>query len=168
MGNLLVIDANVTLDLTGLSCPHPLLGARKVLGELKPGEVLLLISDCPGTQDDLFSWIKLTDNELVKSSKNTDGAGEYFIRKGKHSLPTFQVTLDMRGAVCPGPIIEARKILRSMQPDEVLRLISSCNAARDDVNAWVRNSEYTLLKSREIDPGVLEFYLKKDSAKIGK
>jgi len=160
MDNLLASDANVTLNLTGLSCPHPLLGAREVLSELKPGEVLLLISDCPGTQDDLFSWIKLTDNELVKSSKNTDRASEYFIRKGKHSLPKFQVTLDMRGAVCPGPIIEARKILRGMQPDEILRLISSCNAARDEMSAWVKNSEYTLLETREINSGVLEFYIK--------
>ena len=50
----------VTLDMRGTSCPAPLLGAKKIVDDLRPGEVLLLLSDCPGTQDDLFSWSKYT------------------------------------------------------------------------------------------------------------
>ena len=45
---------NVVLDMKGLSCPRPLIGAKRMVDELATGQVLLLVSDCPGTQDDLF------------------------------------------------------------------------------------------------------------------
>ncbi|MBS4095350.1 MAG: sulfurtransferase TusA family protein [Sulfuricella sp.] len=157
----LPLQPTVTLNLSGLSCPHPLLGAKKVLNDLNGGDVLLLISDCPGTQDDLFSWASLTDNEIIKTGKNDDGAGQYFIRKGKRALPAFQVSLDMRGATCPGPIIEARKILEAMHEGEVLRLVSSCSAARDDMQTWAVNTAHTLLETNEIEPGILAFYIRK-------
>ena len=44
----------VTLDLCGLNCPAPLLGAKHVIDDLQPGQVMQLISDCPGTPDDLL------------------------------------------------------------------------------------------------------------------
>lgn len=155
------ISANVTLNLTGLSCPHPLLGAKKVLDELKPAEVLLLVSDCPGTRDDLFSWIKLADNELLKTGKDAEGGDEYYIRKGRRVSPAFNVLLDLRGAVCPGPIVEARKILQGMQDGEILKLISSCIATQDDMKAWIKSGGNALLGTQEIDPGVLAFYIQK-------
>ena len=60
---------NVVLDMKGLSCPKPLIGAKRMVDELAAGQVLLLISDCPGTQDDLFAWAGLTKN-TKKNKKN--------------------------------------------------------------------------------------------------
>jgi TusA-related sulfurtransferase len=51
--------ATVTLDVCGLPCPAPLLGAKKLVDDLQPGQTLRLISDCPGTADDLFAWAKV-------------------------------------------------------------------------------------------------------------
>ncbi|MDO8892934.1 MAG: sulfurtransferase TusA family protein [Sulfurimicrobium sp.] len=158
----LLIGANGILDLTGLSCPHPLLGAKKVLDGLKPGEVLCLVSDCAGTKDDLFSWIKQTDNEVIRTDKDADGADEYFIRKGRRPPSAFHVALDMSGMACPGPIVEARKFLQGMQSGEILKLISSCPATRDDIDAWIKSSGNALLEIQEIDPGVLAFYIQKN------
>lgn len=158
----LVIGANGILDLTGLSCPHPLLGAKKVLDELSPGEVLCLVSDCPGTKDDLFSWIKLTDNEVIRTDKCDDGADKFFIRKGRRPPSVFNVSLDMSGTACPGPIVEARKFIQAMQGGEVLKLVSSCSAIRDDIEAWIKSSGHALLEIQEIDPGVLAFYIRKN------
>jgi TusA-related sulfurtransferase len=151
----------VTLNLTGLSCPHPLLGARKMLEDMQPGEVLLLTSDCPGTQADLFSWVKLTDNELIQTGKDENGAGTYSIRKGKRAPLAAQVSIDMRGVLCPGPIIEAKKLLGAMQAGETLKLVSSCSAANDDIRTWTENTGYTLLANWEVEPGVFEFYIRK-------
>ncbi len=162
MNQPLLIGANGILDLTGLSCPHPLLGAKKVLDGLKPGEVLCLISDCAGTKDDLFSWIKQTDNEVIRTDKDADGADEYFIRKGRRPPSAFHVALDMSGMACPGPIVEARKFLQGMQSGEILKLISSCPATRDDIDAWIKSSGNALLEIQEIDPGVLAFYIRKN------
>ena len=50
----------VTLDMSGLSCPAPLIGAKKIVDDMEPGQSLLLVSDCPGTSDDLFAWARQT------------------------------------------------------------------------------------------------------------
>jgi tRNA 2-thiouridine synthesizing protein A len=149
------------LNMTGLTCPHPLLGARKVLEELKTGDVMLLVSDCLGTRDDLFSWLKHTDNELVETGEDASGNAEYYIRKGKRMPISADVTLDLKGMVCPGPVIEAKKILGAMQAEEVMKLVSTCQAARDEVKTWCGASGSTLLDTLEVDPGVWEFYIRK-------
>lgn len=162
MNQTLLNGANGILNLTGLTCPHPLLGAKKVLDELGPGEVLCLVSDCPGTKDDLFSWIKLTDNEVIRTDKDANGSDQYFIRKGRRPPSVFNVELDMRGTACPGPIVEARKLLQGMQGGEILKLVSSCPATRDDIDAWMKSSGHALLEIQEIDPAVFAFYIRKN------
>ena len=153
---------NVTLDLTGLTCPKPLLGAKRVMDDLEPGEVLLLISDCPGTKDDLFSWVSHIGNEIMKVEKTEAGHNGFFIRKGKGAHYTANVVLDARGVSCPGPIIEARKILGGMQSSQILKLVSSCPASRDEVKIWTESTGYQLLGTQEIEPGVLAFFIRKE------
>ena len=63
---------------------------------------------------------------------------------GKAPALRAQVTLDMRGALCPGPVLEARRVLEGMKSDEVLRLVTSCPAARDEAGAWTR-AEYDIV-----------------------
>ena len=152
----------VTLDMSGLSCPAPLLGAKKVIDDLQQGQVLLLISNCPGTSDDLFAWVKYTDNEIAATVKQGDNKTGYYIRKGKaaaHQLPN--AVLDIRGVSCPGPIIEAKKLLDAMQPGEVLKLISNCPGSPSDVAAWVRTKSLELAGTHESARGEYEFYIRK-------
>src|SRR5512141_280318 len=110
---------HVTLDLKGAACPGPLLGARKVLDELLAGEVMLLISDCPATRDDLHSWPKYAEVEIVKTEKLPRGGTGYYIRKGKARRVSPNAVLDVRGATCPAPIIAAKKLLNGMRKGEV-------------------------------------------------
>ena len=77
----------VTLDMCGTSCPAPLLGAKKIVDDLRPGEVLLLLSDCPGTQDDLFAWSKYTDNRIARTERRPDGSHAYYIQRGRSRQP---------------------------------------------------------------------------------
>ena len=91
---------NVVLDMKGLSCPRPLIGAKRMMDELAGGQVLLLISDCPGTQDDLFSWAKQTGNRILKAERMPDGGTGYHIQKGANAKHTdANITLDICGAV---------------------------------------------------------------------
>ena len=152
---------DVKLDLSGLTCPAPLIGAKQVVDDLKPGQILALVSDCPGTRDDLFIWARHTGNDLLRVERESGERHVFYIRKGKGPAPRAQVTLDMRGAVCPGPVVEARRVLESMRTDEVLRLVTSCPAARDEVNAWTRATRVKLAESREIGNGEWEFYLRR-------
>jgi TusA-related sulfurtransferase len=155
------IMPNVVLDMSGLSCPAPLVGAKQVVDDLRPGEVLLLVSDCPGTKDDLFSWAQRTANEIIRVGKTATGKSEFLIRKGKHQRPKANVTLDIRGVICPGPVIEARKILAGMRQGEILKLVSSCPASQDEVGTWTGATGHELIETREIGHGVREFYIRK-------
>ena len=69
--------------------------------------------------------------------------------------------LDIRGVVCPGPIVEAKKLLDAMQPGEVLQLISNCPGAPADINAWVRTKALELASMHESARGEYVFYIRK-------
>ena len=155
------IKPHITLDMKGAACPGPLLGARRVLDELLAGEVMLLISDCPATRDDLDSWPRYADVEIVKTEKLPRGGTGYYIRKGKTRRVSPNAVLEMRGATCPGPILEAKKLLNGMRKGEVLQLISDCPGIRADVRSWVRATGLELVDARESANGEYNFSIRK-------
>lgn len=150
-----------TLDFSGMSCPAPLVGAKRVVDDLKPGQTLVLISDCPGTPDDLASWAKVTGNEVLLTEKREGGKTAFTIRKGGGEKRRVNVTLDIRGVSCPGPIVEAKRLLDAMQSGEVLLLISNCPGTPADVRAWAKGGAIELEAAVEAGRGTHEFYLKK-------
>jgi TusA-related sulfurtransferase len=152
---------HVTLDMMGAACPGPMLGAKRVLDELLAGEVMLLVSDCPSTRDDLFSWPKYADVEIVKTEKLAHGGTGYYIRKGKAQRVSPHAVLDVRGATCPGPIIEAKKLLGGMRKGEVLQLVSDCPGIRADVRSWTKAVGLELADARETAPGEYLFHIRK-------
>lgn len=154
-------NVNVVLDMKGLSCPRPLIGAKRMVDELAEGQVLLLVSDCPGTPDDLFAWAKQTGNQILKTEKMPDGGTGYHIQKGHAKVHKANVTLDICGAVCPGPIVEAKKLLNGMQNGEVLKLVSDCPGVQSDITGWASATGMTLLETVEAAAGVHEFYIRK-------
>ncbi|MBN7768318.1 sulfurtransferase-like selenium metabolism protein YedF [Marinobacter daepoensis] len=44
-----VREADFTLDLRGESCPYPVIYTLEALDGMKPGELLQVITDCPGS-----------------------------------------------------------------------------------------------------------------------
>lgn len=153
----------VTLDLCGLNCPAPLLGAKRVVDDLETGQTMLLISDCPGTADDLFAWARYTGNHVITTVKLESRKTGYYITKYASARPAANVVLDMRGASCPGPVVEAKKLLDGMKPGEVLLMISNCPGAPADVSAWARahTAGFELVGTQERGRGVWEFCLRK-------
>ena len=57
------------LDARGLSCPLPILRAKKALGELQSGQVLRIISTDPGSVKDFAAFCKQTGNELLSQAE---------------------------------------------------------------------------------------------------
>ncbi len=152
---------NVMVDMTGLRCPAPLLGVKQLVDDLAHGEILLVVSDCAGTKDDLLTWAKYTDNEVVRIDDSHPGGTRIYLRKGKPAGYVVNVTLDVRGAICPGPVIEAHRILLGMQEGEVLKLISNCSASHDEVGSWTAATGHELLDTRQTDRNTKEFYVRK-------
>ena len=156
------IHANAVLDLKGLTCPAPLLGAKKLVDDLLEGQILLLVSDCPGTQDDLFAWAKQTGNQVLKAEQMPKGGTGYYIMKGKGKKANkVNVLLDIRGVVCPGPIVEAKKLLNGMKTGEVLKLVSNCPGIHADITSWAATTGMKLLDTVKIAADDYEFYIQK-------
>jgi TusA-related sulfurtransferase len=153
--------ANIKLDMRGLSCPAPLLGAKRVVNDLINEQVMLLISDCPGTRDDLYAWAEQTNNHVMKSEAMPDGGTGYYIMKGKGKIVEANVILDIRGVVCPGPIIEAKKLLNAMNTGEILKLISNCPGIKSDLTGWAAMTGVNIIDTIEASAGDFEFYLQK-------
>jgi len=133
------LKPTVTLDMRGTSCPAPLIGAKKIL----------------------FSWSKYTSNDIARTERLPDGGNAYYIRRGRTQRLTPNAVLDLRGVVCPGPLVEAKHLLHSMQPGETLKLVSNCPGIADDVVDWVKATGHKLLETDEVGPGEFEFYIGK-------
>ena len=157
-------EPSAILDMTGQVCPHPLLGVRHALDGLHAGETLLLKSDCPGTRDDLFAWAARTGNEIIHSARGADGIGEYRVSKGSKATIAADATLDVSGKSCPTPVIEASRMLGRMLWGQVVKLVSTCPASRDEVGAWCAATGNVLLKSQQTHPGQWTFFLRKGGA----
>jgi TusA-related sulfurtransferase len=54
-----------TLDTVGLFCPIPIIKTAKLVKEMQAGEVLLVISDDWGVEEDMPAWCKMPGNELL-------------------------------------------------------------------------------------------------------
>ena len=68
--------------------------------------------------------------------------------------------LDVRGLLCPLPVLRARKRLSAMKPGEILRMVASDPAAAIDVPHYCRESGHTLLSSEQ-QGDLLIFVIKK-------
>ena len=96
---------------------------------------------------------------MLRTERRTDGSHGYYIRCGRTLHATANVVLDLRGTVCPGPIVEARKLLASMKPGETLELLSNCPGVADDVSDWIKATGHTLVAVDETGAGEFSFHI---------
>ena len=68
------------LDATGLSCPLPVLKARKALREMAPGQTLELLVSDPSALDDIPDFCESTGHELLETSKIEGGVLRFIIK----------------------------------------------------------------------------------------
>ncbi len=66
------MDINKELDTRGLTCPLPILKAKKALADMQSGEVLKVISTDPGSVRDFQAFARQTGNELINQSAEAD------------------------------------------------------------------------------------------------
>ncbi|OFZ88552.1 MAG: preprotein translocase subunit TatC [Betaproteobacteria bacterium RBG_16_64_18] len=68
------------LDARGLSCPLPILRAKKALAEIQSGQVLHIIATDPGSVKDFAAFCKQTGHELL-SQAEADKEYTFFVKK---------------------------------------------------------------------------------------
>ncbi len=74
-------EFNEELDARGLSCPLPILRAKKAINGLEAAQTLKIIATDPGSVKDFEAFCKQTGNELVSSETDGDDF-TFYIKKG--------------------------------------------------------------------------------------
>lgn len=77
---MLCTMTETVLDATGLSCPMPLLKAKKTLNEMEPGGLLRVIATDPGSVKDFDVFSRQSGNALLESSED-NGTYRYLLQK---------------------------------------------------------------------------------------
>ncbi len=75
-------EAVNSVDARGSACPGPLLEAKKAIGSVKVGDILEVMSNDPGTKDDIPKWAKKVGHEYL-GHMVADGYERLFVRRGK-------------------------------------------------------------------------------------
>lgn len=70
------------------------------------------------------------------------------------------LTIDVRGQLCPYPMITLKKVINNLSSGQILKLITTDPICPDNVDSWCENTGNILLR---VDPGEDEItiYLKK-------
>ncbi len=81
--------ADKSLDLTGLSCPVPIVMTSETVKRMKEGEVLKVVATDPGYERDLISWARQTGNEIVSVEREGDKTVAYIRKRSETSEPSL-------------------------------------------------------------------------------
>ncbi|QNM96539.1 sulfurtransferase TusA family protein [Chitinimonas koreensis] len=73
-------EAQLSVDLSGLNCPLPILRAKKALADLPGGTVLHLICTDPGTPSDFEAFCRQTGHALTHQAQ-IDGKYQFWITR---------------------------------------------------------------------------------------
>lgn len=68
--------------------------------------------------------------------------------------------LDARGLLCPMPVVKAAKEMKTLAPNQVLKILATDRGALADFPAWADDTGNEILSQTE-EEGALVFYIKK-------
>lgn len=75
------MQADIKVDAKGLSCPMPIVKAKKAIDGIQSGQILELEATDKGSVKDFQSWVNKTDHELLKFEEDS-GVFRFFVKKG--------------------------------------------------------------------------------------
>ena len=68
------------LDARGMACPQPILKLAEAMKELKGGQLLKVLADDPGAEEDIPVWCRRTGNQMISITEE-GGTITAFVRK---------------------------------------------------------------------------------------
>ncbi len=77
---LKALKSEKVVDARGTACPGPLLAAKKAVAEVKPGQIMEILSSDEGTKVDIPKWCKKMNYEYF-GSIDEDGIFRLFLKK---------------------------------------------------------------------------------------
>lgn len=73
------MDIQKELDARGLTCPLPILKAKKALSDMHSGDILKVLATDPGSVRDFQAFARQTGNDLVDQQVQRNGEQDEFI-----------------------------------------------------------------------------------------
>jgi TusA-related sulfurtransferase len=70
------------------------------------------------------------------------------------------VQLDVRGEICPYPLVEAKKALANLASGDVLEVLIDYPLALDNVSRWASNAGHQVIQTRDLGPSEWALVLK--------
>ena len=67
-----LLNPDRQIDCTGLFCPMPIVKTREAIRDMAVGQVLEMLSDDPGSDPDMKTWVKRSGHDLLEVAR--DGA----------------------------------------------------------------------------------------------
>ena len=61
-------ESHRELDVTGLSCPMPLLKAKLALNELAPLQILKVVATDPASEKDFYLFVERSEHQILEFS----------------------------------------------------------------------------------------------------
>ena len=75
-------------------------------------------------------------------------------------MSTTAKTLDVKGMLCPMPVIKAKQAISQVPVGGVLEVIATDPAAKEDIPAWVRRAGHDLISMQQ-ENETFKFYVKR-------
>ena len=76
------------------------------------------------------------------------------------SVEIAQNELDLRGLVCPMPVLRVKKALKHLAPHEELTVVTDDPHAPADIRTFAEQSGHEVVSQEEIVPGVVRHRLR--------
>ena len=74
--------ADKTLDTRGLTCPLPILKAKKAIGSVPVGGTLEVLATDPGSRDDFVVFARTTGHDLIEDGED-GGVFRFVLRRAR-------------------------------------------------------------------------------------
>ena len=75
------INPDIELDLSGLSCPMPLLKAKLALNDMRAKQILKIVATDPGSEKDFYLFAEQSNHQILDFQKD-ELSYFYWIKKG--------------------------------------------------------------------------------------
>ncbi|MEE9283822.1 MAG: sulfurtransferase TusA family protein [Nitrososphaerales archaeon] len=69
-------------------------------------------------------------------------------------------TLDVKGVLCPVPVIKARQSITRVEVGGILEILATDPSTREDIPAWIKRSGHEIVTMKEEDE-ILKFYVRR-------
>ena len=73
---------------------------------------------------------------------------------------TAAKTLDVKGMLCPIPVLKAKQAISQVPIGGILEVIATDPAAKQDIPAWVRRAGHDMVSTEE-ENETFKFYVKR-------